>query len=167
MKKSLVVTFIVFLAACSNDLGSGSADFGSLSQDVTYHDLQEGLLTDDGDSLSIYNKIFLKADGSQFSYQSVRYVNGTPTKCEMTGSWDVEGGDVTSSGENEMVASVTGGTVSPKTIRFPLREVNFNTLKLQLNSGDSTATDLTNVDLTPLQVPDYSSAGTSTDCDWP
>lgn len=167
MKKSLVVTFCLVLAACSNELGSGSTDLGSLSGDFTYHDLQEGLVTNQGEGLSVYKKIFLKSDGSQFTYQSVRFVNGTPVRCEMTGSWDVEGGDTTTSGENELVAVVTGGTVSAKTIRFPLRELNYNTLKLQLTSNDWSATDLTNSEIAPLQVPDFSSAGTSTECDWP
>jgi hypothetical protein len=169
MKYSLMVMLCGFLGACSYQPGgdSGSADFGSLSADVTYHDRQDGLVTLGGQSLSIYNKIFLKADGSQFTYQSVQIVNGVPTKCEMTGTWSAEGGDETSSQENELVAVVTGGTVSPKTVRFPLRQIDSTTLRLQLTSGDATVTDLTNQDIAPIEVPDVSSAGTSTDCDWP
>ncbi|UYL09542.1 hypothetical protein B9G69_003020 [Bdellovibrio sp. SKB1291214] len=167
MKNSLLVMLCCLLAACSNQIGSdGSAELGSLSNDVTYHDRQDGMLTTNGESLSLYNKIFLKADGSQFTYQSVKIVNGVPTKCEMSGSWDVEGGDTTTSRENELVATVTGGTVSPKTVRFPLRQLDNMTLRLQLGQTDSMIVDLTNQSWTPLEVPDVSSAGTSTDCDW-
>lgn len=167
MKNSLLVTLCCLLGACSNQIGSdGSADLGSLSGDVTYHDRQDGMVTTNGESLSLYNKIFLKADGSQFTYQSVKIVNGVPTKCEMTGSWDVEGGDTTASGENELVATVTGGTVTPKTVRFPLRYLDYSRLLLQLSQNDSSVTDLVNQNLAPYEVPDVSVAGNSADCDW-
>jgi hypothetical protein len=167
MKSSLLVTLCCLLAACSNQIGSdGSADLGSLSGDVTYHDRQDGMVTTNGESLSLYNKIYLKADGSQFNYQSIKIVNGVPTKCEMTGSWDVEGGDTTASGENELVATVTGGTVSAQTVRFPLRQLDYTTLRLQLTLNDSSVTDLTNQDFASYQEPDLTSAPTSTDCSW-
>ncbi|KHD89361.1 MAG: hypothetical protein OM95_04050 [Bdellovibrio sp. ArHS] len=152
MKKSILISLLVF-AGCSQKVGSGELDLGSLSEDSTYH-----LQTESSESAGHFNyvQMELKADGTFTQSEAEWSAPSSGKKCLLTGSWTVPVTAPTSEVGNELVLTVThvnGGALgTPLEKRYELKELTSDTLKV-VYTADSDEVDMTNVN--DVTYPEY------------
>ncbi|KYG63037.1 hypothetical protein AZI87_16310 [Bdellovibrio bacteriovorus] len=156
--KKLIIISLLALAGCSQKVGSGELDLGSLSEDITYHSQTESTQT--AGSFN-YVQMELKVDGT-FTQSEAEWTSpAVGKKCSLSGTWTAPVTDPTSEVGNELVLNVThvnGGALgTPVEKRYELKELTADTLKVVYNVG-ADEVDMTNVNY--VTYPEYSSAAT-------
>ncbi|WII71404.1 hypothetical protein QJS83_13120 [Bdellovibrio sp. 22V] len=162
MKKFTFISLVAFLMACSQKPESGSSDFSSLDQDVSYHNQTESLTLDKAFS---YTRVDMKANGDFAQSEAVwDDETGVGTKCSLTGTWAIPVPDAHSAEGNELVATIThvNGVAlgTPVEKRYDLREVSYESLKWKPETveDDADLVDMTNINY--ATYPEYDALDT-------